>query len=78
MKERGRSLLHKLKIDTHAAWLAARDPRLTVAASRTEIDWALRRGLPVVWAPAKLSLDEGWGGLAPEARAARLAGLLAP
>ena len=27
MKQRGRSLLHKLKIDTHAAWLAARDPR---------------------------------------------------
>jgi dihydroneopterin aldolase len=67
-----------LAADQGAWLLAARDPRLTVAATRTEIDWALRRGVPVVWAPAKLSLDEGWGGLAPEERAARLAGLWGP
>jgi 7,8-dihydroneopterin aldolase/epimerase/oxygenase len=26
-------------------------------ASRTEIDWAMRRGQAVVWAPSKLVLD---------------------
>ncbi len=41
-----------------AAWaLASRDPRLVVAGSRTELDWALRRGQPCVWAPARLALD---------------------
>lgn len=41
-----------------AAWaLVARDPRLTVAATRTEIDWAIRRGHSVVWAPARMVLD---------------------
>jgi len=40
------------------AWcLSARDPRITVVASRTELDWALRNGRPAVWAPAKLVLD---------------------
>jgi dihydroneopterin aldolase len=40
------------------AWrLAAHDPRITVVASRTELDWALRNGRPAVWAPAKLVLD---------------------
>lgn len=43
-----------------AAWLlAARAPRLLVAASLTEIDWALRRGHPVAWAPARLAVDAG-------------------
>ncbi len=41
-----------------AAWsLAARDPALSVVAARTELDWALKRGRRVVWAPAKLVLD---------------------
>jgi 7,8-dihydroneopterin aldolase/epimerase/oxygenase len=41
-----------------AAWtLAARDPRCVVVSSRTEIDWALRRGQSVVWAPSKIVLD---------------------
>jgi dihydroneopterin aldolase len=28
-----------------------------VVATRTEIDWAIRRGQTVVWAPSKLVLD---------------------
>lgn len=41
-----------------AAWsLAARDPALSVVATRTELDWAQKRGRRVVWAPAKLVLD---------------------
>ena len=40
------------------AWdLAARDPRCVVVATRTEIDWAIRRGRTIVWAPSKLVLD---------------------
>lgn len=43
-----------------AAWLiAASDPRLSVVASRTEMDWSLRQGRPMVWAPAKMLLDAG-------------------
>lgn len=39
------------------AWaLAARDPRLSVVATRAEMDWAIRRGVMVVWAPGKLIL----------------------
>ncbi len=41
-----------------AAWrLAAGDPRLTVTATRTELDWHIARGLPCIWAPSKLVLD---------------------
>lgn len=41
-----------------AAWaLAATDPRLNVVATRTEIDWALKQGNPILWAPSKLVLD---------------------
>ncbi len=41
-----------------AAWsLAARDARLSVVATRTEIDWAARQGRMIVWAPSKLILD---------------------
>ncbi|MCX8509568.1 MAG: diguanylate cyclase, partial [Rhodobacteraceae bacterium] len=41
-----------------AAWaLAATDARLNVVATRTEIDWALRQGNPILWAPSKLVLD---------------------
>ncbi len=41
-----------------AAWaLAATDTRLNVVATRTEIDWALKQGNPILWAPSKLVLD---------------------
>jgi dihydroneopterin aldolase len=62
-----------------AAWsLAARDPRLAVVATRTELDWALKRGRHVVWAPAKLALDTPGApaGADPAALAAWLAGFL--
>jgi 7,8-dihydroneopterin aldolase/epimerase/oxygenase len=38
-----------------------------VVATRTEIDWAMRRGQTVVWAPSKLVLDavDGPQGTAP-------------
>lgn len=41
-----------------AAWaMAARDQRILVAASRTELDWALKQGRVVAWAPGKMVLD---------------------
>lgn len=41
-----------------AAWaLAAQDPRLRVVATRTEIDWAIRQGNAIIWAPSKLVTD---------------------
>ncbi len=46
-----------LAIEQNAWVLAARDARCVVVASRTEIDWAIRRGQTVVWAPSKLVLD---------------------
>jgi dihydroneopterin aldolase len=46
-----------LAMEQNAWVLAARDPRCVVVATRTEIDWAIRRGQPVVWAPSKLVLD---------------------
>jgi len=51
-----------LAADQGAWLLAARHPELVVAATRTEVDWNLRQGFPVVWAPAKLALDRHWGG----------------
>lgn len=53
---------HQFKIDLLAieqnAWaLAARDPRLHVVATRTELDWAIKNRQPCVWAPSKLVLD---------------------
>ncbi len=40
------------------AWvLAARDPRCVVVETRTEIDWAMKHGQLIVWAPSKLVLD---------------------
>lgn len=62
-----------------AAWsLAARDAALSVVATRTELDWALKRGRRVVWAPAKLVRDTPGAPDAadPAALAAWLAGLL--
>lgn len=46
-----------LAIEQNAWSLAARDPRCVVMATRTEIDWAIKRGQMVVWAPSKLVLD---------------------
>ncbi|MGY6547992.1 MAG: dihydroneopterin aldolase [Roseinatronobacter sp.] len=46
-----------LALEQNAWRLAARDPRCVVVASRTEIDWALRQGQMIVWAPSKLVLD---------------------
>ncbi|MFD2174873.1 dihydroneopterin aldolase [Rhodobacter lacus] len=46
-----------LAIEQNAWVLAARDPRCVVVATRTEIDWAMRNGQMVVWAPSKLVLD---------------------
>lgn len=54
--------LAQLRIDLlgieQAAWsLASRDARLKVVGTRTEIDWALRQGNMIVWAPAKMIFD---------------------
>lgn len=59
-----------------AAWqLAAVRTELTVAATRTELDWAMKNGLPCVWAPSKLVLDAtDEPPLAPEALAQWFAG----
>jgi dihydroneopterin aldolase len=56
-----------LAIEQNAWTLAASDPRCVVVATRTEIDWAMRRGQTVVWAPSKLVLDavDGPQGSAP-------------
>lgn len=41
-----------------AAWaLAAKDPRLVVVNTRTEIDWALSHGQVILWAPFKMVTD---------------------
>ena len=46
-----------LAIEQNAWTLAARDPRCVVMETRTEIDWAMKRGQMIVWAPSKLVLD---------------------
>jgi dihydroneopterin aldolase len=46
-----------LAIEQNAWALAARDSRCVVVSTRTEIDWAMRRGQMIVWAPSKLVLD---------------------
>jgi 7,8-dihydroneopterin aldolase/epimerase/oxygenase len=46
-----------LAIEQNAWRLAARDRRCIVTASRTEIDWAIRQGQTIVWAPSKVVLD---------------------
>lgn len=46
-----------LAIEQNAWRLAALDPRCVVVSSRTEIDWAMRQGQMIVWAPSKLILD---------------------
>lgn len=56
-----------LAMEQNAWVLAARDDRCVVVATRTEIDWAMKRGQTVVWAPSKLVLDamDGPQGTAP-------------
>ena len=46
-----------LAIEQNAWMLAARDPRCVVVETRTEMDWAMKRGQMIVWAPSKLVLD---------------------
>jgi dihydroneopterin aldolase len=58
-----------LAADQGAWTFAARHPSLAVAGTLAEIDWLLRSARMAVWAPAKVSLDEGWGGLDPLGRA---------
>lgn len=41
-----------------AAWALAGTLGVTVADSRTELDWAVANGLAVVWAPARMTADE--------------------
>lgn len=46
-----------LAIEQNAWVLAARDDRCVVVETRTEIDWAMKHGKMIVWAPSKLVLD---------------------
>ncbi len=46
-----------LAIEQNAWALAARDDRCVVVATRTEIDWAMKHGQTIVWAPSKIVLD---------------------
>ena len=68
-----------LAIEQNAWVLAAHDPRCVVVATRTEIDWAMKNGRMIVWAPSKLVLDavDGPKGSDPVALALWLAELLA-
>lgn len=40
-----------------AAWALAGRLGLDVADSRTELDWAMAEGIPIVWAPARMAAD---------------------
>ena len=62
-----------LAIEQNAWLLAAQDPRLKVVGSRTELDWAMRNGQSVVWAPSRIVLDAIDGPEAPPRDAAALA-----
>jgi 7,8-dihydroneopterin aldolase/epimerase/oxygenase len=46
-----------LEIEQNAWALAARDAACVIAATRTELDWALKNARISVWAPSKLILD---------------------
>ena len=61
-----------LAIEQNAWVLAGRDSRCVVVQSRTEIDWALRHGQMIVWAPAKLVLDAVDGPSTPPSKAVAL------
>lgn len=62
-----------LAIEQNAWALAARDRRCLVVESRTEIDWAMREGRTIVWAPSKLVLDTPDGPLSHAADGPALA-----
>ncbi len=46
-----------LAIEQNAWTLAAKDRRLMVVGTRTELDWAMKNGQICVWAPSKIVLD---------------------
>ncbi len=46
-----------LAIEQNAWLLSAKDKRCSVAATRTELNWAMRQGQISVWAPSKIVLD---------------------
>ncbi len=46
-----------LAIEQNACLLAAKDPRLKVVATRTELDWGMKHGQLSIWAPTKMILD---------------------
>ena len=46
-----------LAMEQNAWTLAARDARCVVMETRTELDWAVKRGQMMVWAPSKMVLD---------------------
>lgn len=62
-----------LAIEQNAWRLAARDRRCVVVATRTEIDWAMKHGQMVVWAPSKIILDAVDGPKGPVQDGAALA-----
>lgn len=66
-----------LSIEQNAWSLAARDPRFTVASSRTEIEWALRSRRLSVWAPTKLVADSVEGSVPDASTPSALAAWLA-
>ena len=49
--------INLLAIEQNAWRLAALDARCVVVSSRTEIDWAMKQGQMIAWAPSKLILD---------------------
>lgn len=67
-----------LAIEQNAWALAARDARCVVVGTRTEMDWAIRRGRMVVWAPSKMVLDavDGPVGADPVSLVLWLAGVM--
>lgn len=61
-----------------AAWrLADVDPRFAVAGSRTELEWALKGGRPVAWAPTHMAMAALHGPVPDAGDPAGLAGWLA-
>ncbi|MBN8293094.1 dihydroneopterin aldolase [Rhodobacter sp. NTK016B] len=66
-----------LAIEQNAWALASRDQRCLVVESRTEIDWAIRQGKIIVWAPSKLVLDAPDGPIGHAANGPALAQWLA-
>ena len=62
-----------LAIEQNAWVLAGQDARCVVVSSRTEIDWAMKHGQMVVWAPSKIVLDSPDGPRGPVRDAVALA-----